>query len=251
MKKKPAQNSLCIEIGAKTWQIWRADRSGNISEPSEIIVPNGALWDPQAMSKLIKGQILEKRLLFLLNSAQTIVRVNTALPFERYIEHHATDMSNTKPEEYIVSRCTINDVEWTCGIPSEISSGLVEMCRLNGIRPDRIHTIDTIEFRMFCYLSRLSDEALWLFLPQEPGIRLITLQSGIVPVCYFFSNDDVFRVRELTRFWLCQPTEPQSAFILSDDSDYLWLKGFLEERSVEVQEAASFKRAMIGDWINA
>ena len=141
----------------------------------------------------------------MLSISQAVVRISDG-------EYHLPQIEKLTGD-YVISHNNIGDVIWTCAVPSEISDSLVEMCRINGIRAGRIHAIDTLEYRMACYLSKKYLEPCCLIIPQEPGIRLVTLQNGVVLGCYFFSNDVNFRERELKRIWLSQRAAPRIAVV--------------------------------------
>lgn len=238
-----SQKQTCIEIGAETCYIWQIDRKGKISESSKITIPESTLWDPQAMSELINVHI-SASLFILLNTAKTIIRVGGALPIDR------------KSDEYVFSSDIIGDTVWNCAVPTNIPESLVEMCRIRGIRFGRIHSIDTLEYRMACYLIGLYTDPICLIIPQSPGIRLIFMKNNTEKNsaefdCYFFSNDIEFRERELTRIWLCQPSAPHIAVVLSEEHDYLWIREFLRKQTVEVPDGSTIRRDMIESWIKA
>jgi len=248
MIKRLAKTITCIEIGSQTLYIWQVNQKRGVSPPEQITVPKNTLWNPQSLTQLIKGQIFGRKLLFLLNTSQTIVRLSDETVTASDIEK--TFPFVKQPEEYVFSYDIIGEKTWITAVPSETPISLVEMCRLKGVRSGRIQAIDTLEYRMSRYLGNLHKSPFWLLLPQEPGIRLITLQNGMPILCYFFSNDSNFRLQEITRIWLCQPTPPQSAYILSDNPAYLWLHEFLKEKSVGVLEQ-DFKQSMIAEWVRS
>ena len=220
----------CIEVGFAKWQIWHINRKG-VSLARQIDMPEDALWVPAAMARRL-GEI-QGKLLFLLNIAQTSIRLaDSPFPFE---------------ENYIFSRNTIGGHPWTTALPAEISESLVEMCRLMNLRPGRIKAIDTLEYRMACYFASLYKSPCWLIIPQEPGIRLIALDNGLPLACCFFSNDPDYRLKELTRIWLCQASPPQHAILLGGP-EHFWIRDFLQEKSVQILEPdneQSFVQAML------
>ena len=222
----------CLEVGFSPWYIWQINWKGSVSAADQIVVPPEDLWNPQAMAQHINN--IGGRLLFLLNIAETCVRLaGASFPFD-------------EKDGYNFNCGAIKDEIWTTAVPGHISDSLVEMCRLKGIRPGRINAIDTLEYRMSLYLSNLFDGTHWLLLPQEPGIRLIVLKNGIPCGSYFFSKDPIFRLKELNRLWACHPAE--SAVKILDDPTYLWLWKFLQEKGVEVYEQ-DLRKDMIGAWI--
>ena len=230
----------CIEVGTSAWFFRHFDRKGNlIASPNKIMVPEDLLWNAQSLAQHIKdnkGQITG-RLLFLLDISQTFVRIDADFPFDE------------KSGKYVFSQEAIGDVVWKTALPSEVSGALVEMVALLGVKPSRIHTIDTLEYRMARYLSGIHSVSFWLLLPQGAKIRLVIMQEGLFVGCYFFSNAPDFRVKEVSRFLLSYP--PKLAILMSDDPDHLWLHEFLARNSVEVvAECEDFKENMIADWIS-
>ena len=246
MIKRLTKKWTCVEVGIDKWYVWQFNHKNSMPQLSQIVVSANTLWNPQAMSQLIKGQLYAQKLFFLLNTSRTIIKLASS-PFNFQTEL----FQNEKSGEYIISHDTIEDTTWSCAVPSEISESLVEMCRISGIRQGFIHAIDILEYRMSYYLNKFCQAPFWLFLPQEHGIRLLALQGDSDWGCYFFSNDPDFRTLELTRLWLCQPASPRQAVILSDEPDYLWIHRFLEERSVELPDMDFIKQAMIEHWIKA
>jgi hypothetical protein len=208
--------------------------------PDDLRSPQDLWKNPEAIAQRLPK--ISGKLLFLLNLSQTSVRLSDAsFPFDG-------------EANYNFSRKVIAEEIWTTAAPAHISDSLVEMCRIKKIRPGRIHSIDTLEYRMSQYFGRLFKDSgsgqcpFWLLLPQEPGVRLIALQGGVPCGSYFFSNDPDFRLKELTRLWMHKPAG--SAFVMSDDPVYLWLRKFLQEKSVNLLEQ-DFRQAMISEWIKA
>jgi len=234
----------CIEIGASVWYIWQIDHKNNVSKAKSLTVPANTLWNPNAMAQLINERI-GKKVIFLLNTSQTIIKLSEDSLL-------AQDLSYEK-DGYIIN-CSIFDNKkmWTSATPKSLPNYLIEMCRLKKIRTGRIQVIDTLDYRITRYLSKLYSSILWILLPQEPGIRLIVLQNGIPLSSYFFSNNPDFRENELTRIWLHESFSPQHAVILSDDKAYEWLNYFLKEKFVELSDSHShmnFRQAMIMEWV--
>ena len=222
--------------------------------------------------------ITGKKILILLNSSLTSIRLSDGeaaqFPFEEdyifssntistvktsatktntNVNTNATKTNaNTKTANTITTNTITTKTEklWSTALPKYVSDSLVEMCSIKGVRPSRVQAIDTLEYRMACYFGRLIGSSFWLLIPQKPGIRFVDFDGGIPRGCYFFSNDVDFRVKELTRLWRFKP--PQSAVILSEDLDYLWIRDFLEEKSIKLihpQEGQDFKCNMIEEWI--
>lgn len=276
----------CIEVGSEIWTIWQVNRKGNVSAPEQIIMPADNLWNPQTMAKLLASPLSGRKILFLLNISSTIIKLSdntdSTASGEVLTEEILTLFTlppGKQSADYVFSHNIEGERIWMTAVPAEISNSLIKMCRLKGIRPGRVKIIDTMEHRMACYLGGLYQSSLWILLPQEPGIRLIILQEGIPWGCYFFSNDPDFRIWELTRLWLCQLNPPQYAVILGRNSNYAWLKDFLENKSVELlkpdhkmslkqtwledflednsvdllkpDHELGFKQAMISEWIKA
>ena len=245
----------CIEVGSKTWTIWQVNRKGSVSPPKQIVMPTGKLWKLQSMANLLASSLSGRKILFLLNISSTIVKLSVNASDDFAKEETLIPLTlpfGKQSTDYVISNSIEGERMWTTAVPAEISNSLIKMCRLKGIRPGRIQVIDTIEHRMAYYLGGLYLSPLWILLPQEPGIRLVTLQEGVPGGCYFFSNDPDFRIRELARLWMCQSDPPQYAVILDESSDYLWLEDFLKDKSVELLDpdhGLDFKQAMIGEWV--
>ena len=232
----------CMEVGSVHWHIWQINRKGLVSAIDRVIVPSEDLWNPLSMSRGIKTINLDKKIIMLLNTPQTSVRISSD-PDTNFTFWRETG-------EYIFSRNTIGKKTWVTAVPSKISNSLLEMFRLINVRPGRIHAIDTLEYRMACYFGKLHKSNFWLLIPQKPGIRLIILEEGLPCSCHFFSNDPVFRLKELTRILLSR-TLPKLAFVLSCDQDYIWIEDFLQENSIELinsSEGLEYKRIMIEEW---
>ena len=221
-----------VEASHELWHIWYTNRKGLIIGQSRLTVPPKALWNPQEMAKMIEERFPPGKLLFLLSTGASIVRVGEV------------DLEKTFGAEYVFSEGKLGGISWITALPLEISEALVELCRLKGLRFGRIKTIDTLEYRLANYFK--NENSFWLFVPQELGIRLVTMEKGIPLGCYFFSNAPDFRVKELTRLWHHQNTPPKSAYVASDT--LTWLREFLEEKSVKVIEG-DVMQDMIEDWI--
>jgi len=279
IRRRPLLNTwTCVEVGSETWTIWQVNRKGSVSLPERVTMPAGKLWKLQTMANLLGNLLSGRKILFLLNISSTILRLSGsttseegflteiaptspippvgAFPEEAFPEEMLAAAAyplGKHPSDYVFSHNIEGDGIWMTAVPVEVSNSLIKICRLKGIRQGRVQVIDTIEYRMACYLGRLYP-SLWILLPQEPGIRLIILREGIPCGCYFFSNHPDFRVWELSRLWMCQPNPPQHAVILDEDSSYAWLSDFLAGKSVELlkpEHKLDFKRAMIGEWIKA
>ena len=231
----------CIEVGLPQWVIWQVNRKGYISATERISTPADNMHDPKTLAQGL-GDVFGKKVLFLLNTSLARVRLSNE-------QDDGSDIQFPFEEGYIFSRTVMKDCMWVTALPEYISVSLVEMCRIKGIQSNRILAIDTLEYRMACYFGGIIKSQFWLLIPQEPGIRLIVLDEGVPCGCYFFSNDPNFRVKELTRIWHVQT--PESAVILSDEIDYLWIREFLEEKSVMVmhRDDQDFKDDMIQGWV--
>ena len=218
-----------LEIGSDKWCCWEFDRKGNIVEQTHIKVPEDTLWNPEAMSHLIKKHIPKGKVFFLLNSAQTIVRLG---------EKRRKEIAKQFPfgedsDKYIFDQNKIGNKWWYTAVPAEIPRSLVEMCQINGISVSRLQLIETLEYRITNYLSDMPNSPFWLLLPQKPGIRLIIVENGTPKNCYFFSDNPKFRIKELTRLW--KHTPAKAALVLSDDPGYEWLGEFLKEKDIDIQ----------------
>ena len=185
-------------------------------------------WNPEVL-KDFPGKF--SKIVFLLNTAQTIVKLNDEpFPFK-------------DESKYVFSQNKIDTTLWKTAISLEFSNSLIESCGLFGIKPGKIHAIDTLEYRMCDHLSTIyRNELICLFFMQPPGIKLIFLQDGLPQSCYFFSNDPNFRILELTRIWLSQLNAPKTALLMSDCA---WLQVFLSDRQVKVIDGFGLKQDMI------
>lgn len=228
----------CIEVGFAVWNIWQLNRWGKVSRTEQISVPHGTLWDPQAMANMIKGQFSARKLLFLLNIGQVVVRLTDS----------ESDL-NLKGLDYVFSGNTVGGKPWMSAVQSSIPQNLFEMCKLINIRPSAVHAVDTMEYRMACYFGGMYYMPFWLLIPQKPGIRLVSMVNGAPCGCYYFSNDPSYRENEITRLYLSDP--PELAVVLSDGD--MWLREFLESKSVETLDLGSglAKQAMIEGWIKS
>ena len=236
----------CIEIGVSTWNIWQIDQKGYIDAKSLPVSAN-TLDNSNAMAQLLNERI-GKKILFLLNTSHTIIKLSEESLPSQYLSYEKAG--------YILSHSNFlnknaNKRIWTSATPKFIPNNLVEMCRSKKIRIGRIKAIDTLDYRITHYLSKLYDSVIWIFIPQEPGIRLIVLQDGIPINVYVFSNNLDFRYNELVRIWICQAFSPQHAIVLSDNTDYDWIKLFLKERSLEYLDKSSMdlKQDMVKEWV--
>jgi len=243
-------------VGYGAWFIWKFNRKGKngIPAPERVLMPPECLWNPQAMAERLTVPVPKGKVLFLLSTAQTVVRLTGRADAE-------TDASAAFPfgdqsDKYVFGCNTLGDTKWLTAVPANISDSLVEMCRIKGIRPGRIAVIDTLEYRMAEYFGKLygsSHSPLWLLIPQEPGIRLVVLEKGVPQSSYFFSNAPDFRYNELLRIWLCQSNLPMHVIVLAEDEKYRWLREFFEEKSVELlkcETTQNFKKNMMEEWAN-
>jgi len=234
---------ICIEIGEEGLYVWSVQRNGNLAEILQSPLSTQTLWDAQALANMIHKPISSGRVLILLNSAQTVLRLTDYDDI-----HYAFPIGEGFYEkDYDFSHSLIGDIYFMAAIPNSISKCLVEFCRIINLR--NIHILDTVEYRMAYYFGKIQKEPTWLFINQGAGVRLIALNNGIPHAIYFLSKDPEFRILELERIWACQLSEniPQHAVIFPNNLD--WLCNFITQKAVSQIEFPDFRKTLLQNWV--
>jgi len=218
--------STYIEIGARQWNIQRYNRKGSLLSEESICVPADILWDAEAMSELLPADFSKNcgRLYIILNISDTKVKL---LASDDGIPSHFA-------KGFVTSRAGL----WFTAVAEEIPRAIVEMCRINKIPLNRIMNIDTLEYCIATYYSKhLNDKLLWIFLSQEPGIRLIVVELGKVKACFYFSNDPEFRLKEVSRIWMSlKECLPDTVLVYPSDKPTLgWLSDFIIKQGTDIE----------------
>jgi hypothetical protein len=123
-------------------------------------------------------------------------------------------------------------------LPTALASALTHFCRVLGISVYRITCIDTLENALVRHYTSLFQENQWLCIPQEKGLRIVTLR-GQIPASVYCINDDFAAGKlELTRLWCAQrPADiPARAWLFYANKGFTWLRAFLSGENVTVSD---------------
>lgn len=164
---------------------------------------------------------ISRKTLLVLNTSKTSVRLdNKPFPFQN-------------KDEYIFDKNEIGGTAWETAVPKQAIDEVLEICLEKGIKPNKIIAIDTLEYRLSQHFAARDA---WLFIPQEPGLRLTTLHEGAPRGCHFISNDPNFREKELERIGKFEAAVPKQAILYKCGADYDWLRSFMTKLGAETEE---------------
>jgi len=104
----------------------------------------------------------------------------------------------------------------------------------------RIAAIDCIEHILLRKYSEnfAPDENVFIFLPQDNGLRVLYIKENLPTGAVFISNHPDYREVEFMRFYnTLEKSETQRAILINFDESFLWLQEILTTQNILHEEA--------------
>ena len=273
----PRRYILTIEARENALDLYyreKRPRGGAASDGfSSVPLPPGAFGDPEAMAGALAAGLSaypHKRpssVAVVVSTARTSLRVvpipaanpdavwpglrRVGVPFRggrldaaaRAHIRQSFPMGDDEPgfvfSQGVVARADGEAALMLAALPTALAEGLADMCRLAGAALGSIKKIEPLEYVLVRRYAGTGLEPVWLCLPQERSVRVISLDGGLPRCIDLISDDPGFRDAELTRCWYAQPHPPPARAVLLRASDgYGWLRDFLRARDVALTEAS-------------
>lgn len=254
-----AKRMVVIVVGTDEIVFRRRVRGGG--KTLRFPLPPGAFGDAGAMTAAVSGKVLDKILrhanaVVLVNTGRSAVRVETvtARPVQEVLSRHfpAGDSFNTSTHVmgwHVYNGDNNQAALFMAALPTAVADNLTELCRALRIPMRRIKRIDVIENALVEYFRTARKEPVWLCLPQDGGIRVLSVSGGAPNGCWTISNAPAWRETDLQRLWAARRTEqnPETALLLTADGGLDWMNAFFTARGVApvaqpIPEEAEYER---------